>query len=161
MLKKLFLFCVLIILVASCDSKSVFAEYKSIGGYWNKNEKIEFSFQAPDTINKYNIFINLRNDEQYEFSNLFLIANIENTNNENVSDTLEYRMTEANGEWLGKGFSSLKENKLWYKKNYTFSSNGECIITIEHAMRKNGDVDGIHELSGIKDIGIKIEKISK
>lgn len=161
MLKKLILFFVIIILVSSCDSNDVFTEYKSIGSSWDKNEKIEFLFQIPDSINKYNIFINLRNDESYKFSNLFLIVNMEAPNNENVSDTLEYRMAEVNGEWLGKGSLSLKESKLWYKENYIFSTKGECIITIEHAMRKNGEIEGIYKLEGIKDIGIKVEKFSK
>ncbi len=161
MLKKLVLLFMFIIFIVSCNSNTVFSEYKNIGNSWNKNEKIEFLFQTPDTINRYNIFINLRNDELYSFSNLFLIANIENSNNETVSDTLEYRMAEANGKWLGEGFSSLKESKLWYKKNYRFPSNGECKITIEHAMRKNGAVEGIYKLNGIRDVGIKIEKISK
>ena len=150
-----------LIIFVSCDSNSVFTEYKNISGNWNKNEKIEFLFQTPDSINNYNIFLNLRNDERYKYSNLFLIVNIDISDNETVSDTLEYRMTEMNGEWLGKGFSSLKENKLWYKENYIFPTNGDCTITVEHAMRKNGDVEGINELEGITDVGITIEKISK
>ncbi|ETN94140.1 gliding motility-associated lipoprotein GldH [Zhouia amylolytica AD3] len=70
-------------------------------------------------------------------------------------------MAEPNGEWLGKGFSSLKESKLWYKENVVFPRNGEYKITVEQAMRKVGSVEGIQELDGITDIGIKIEKANK
>ena len=161
MLKKL-AFILGIIIFISCNSNSgnVFAEYKNIGSGWEKNEKIEFVFQAPDSVSTYNIFLNLRNDETYPFSNLFLIVNISLPNNETVSDTLEYRMAEPDGEWLGEGFS-LKENKLWYKENVTFPTKGECKLTVEHAMRKNSSIEGIQVLKGITDVGIEIEKTDK
>lgn len=161
MLKKL-TFILGIIIFISCNSNSgnVFTEYKNIGKGWEKNEKVEFLFQAPDTVNVYNIFLNLRNDESYPFSNLFLIVNLSLPNNETVSDTLEYRMAEPDGEWLGEGFS-LKENKLWYKENVTFPTEGECKLTVEHAMRKNSNIEGIQVLNGITDVGVEIEKTDK
>lgn len=159
MLRKL-IFILGIIIFISCDSGNVFAEYKNIGNGWEKNEKVEFLFQVPDSVNAYNIFLNLRNDERYPFSNLFLIVNMSLPNNETVSDTLEYRMAEPDGKWLGEGFS-LKENKLWYKEGVTFPSKGECKLTVEHAMRKNSSVEGIEVLNGITDVGIEIEKTDK
>ena len=142
----------------SCDSKSIFSEYQTINNGWKKNESIDFSFSAPDTISKYHLFIQVRNDEKYGFSNLFLITHMNFPNGDVVSDTLEYEMAKPNGEWLGTGFSSVKESKLWYKENVIFPNSGEYNIQIEHAMRINGSVDGINSLSGIKDVGIKIEK---
>ncbi|UOB15948.1 gliding motility lipoprotein GldH [Abyssalbus ytuae] len=146
----------LVVLFFSCNSNTFFAEYHNIENGWHKNNKIDFSFKTPDTINKYDIFIHLRNNEKYPFSNIFLIANMSLPNNEIISDTLEYKMAEANGNWLGEGFS-LKESKLWYKENVTFPAEGECKLTIEHAMRKNGEIAGLEVLQGITDVGITIE----
>jgi hypothetical protein len=61
---------------------------------------------------------------------------------------------------LGTGFTDVKENKLWYKgydKPFIFDETGEYIINIQHAMRQNGQVDGIDNLEGITDIGFRIE----
>ena len=159
MFKKSF-FLLYIILFISCDSKSIFSEYKSVSNDWKKNEKVDFSFSAPDTTNTYNMFINLRNDKTYEFSNLFLIVRMSFPDGKIISDTIEYEMAKPNGEWLGKGFTSLKESKLWYKENITFPNSGIYNIQIEHAMRINGKVDGIESLRGIKDVGVKIENTS-
>ena len=55
-------------------------------------------------------------------------------------------MAEPNGELLGTGFSDIKENKLWYKgiKRHLVLKNQENIsVNIQHAMRKNGDVNGV------------------
>ncbi|MCQ0112351.1 gliding motility-associated lipoprotein GldH [Zhouia amylolytica] len=154
-------YCLVLFIMFSCDSKSIYSEYKSISNSWGKDEKITFQFKAPDSVQPYNIFVNLRNNEEYKYSNLFLIVNLDFPDNETITDTLEYMMAEPNGEWLGKGFSSLKESKLWYKENVVFPRNGEYKITVEQAMRKVGSVEGIQELDGITDIGIKIEKANK
>jgi len=146
MLKKSFFLWSAILLIA-CDSKSVFSEYTSVSSNWNKDEKVTFNFSAPDTINKYNMFINVRNDKTFAFSNLFLIVHMNFPDGKVISDTLEYEMAEPNGQWLGKGLTALKESKLWYKENVTFPNSGDYNIQIEHAMRING-------------IGIKIENTS-
>ncbi|NAS31692.1 gliding motility lipoprotein GldH [Flavobacteriaceae bacterium R38] len=160
MFKKSFFLLSSIILFISCDSKGVFSEYKSVANDWKKNEKIEFSFPAPDTTKAYNMFINVRNDKTYEFSNLFLIVHMNFPDGKIISDTIEYEMAKPNGEWLGKGFTSLKESKLWYKENVTFPNSGTYNVQIEHAMRINGRVEGIESLKGIKDVGVKLENAS-
>ncbi len=52
-------------------------------------------------------------------------------------------MAKPNGEFLGTGFSDIKENKLWYKENVVFKEKGEYQFNIQHAMRENGKVNGV------------------
>jgi gliding motility-associated lipoprotein GldH len=71
-------------------------------------------------------------------------------------------MADPNGKLLGTGFTDVKENKLWYKgfvKPFIFNESGEYKIKIQHAMRQNGQVNGIENLEGITDIGFRIEKL--
>jgi len=75
-----------------------------------------------------------------------------------VTDTLEYRMANPDGSWLGNGIGSVKESKLWYKQNFTFTEQGSYRIRISHALRNNGEVDGVTNLEGITDVGYSIEK---
>ena len=154
-----FLFFILVIVfVYSCSKTLQVAEYTAIpGSNWNKDNTVEFTFTAPDTLNNHNMFILLRNDENYPYSNLFLITELGFPNRETIRDTLEYEMATPGGQWLGKGFGSIKENKLWYKENIVFPVNGVYTLQISHAMRKNGNVNGIADLPGITDIGFEIE----
>lgn len=156
-----YLFFFLTLLLVSCDSNSFYASYKPINESWKENQQIKFNFKAPDTINKYNLFLLVRNDEKYAFSNLYLIVNMNFPNGDIVTDTLQYAMAKPDGTWLGKGLTSLKESKLWYKENIVFPAKGDYKIQIEHAMRINGKVDGIKALKGIKDIGFKVETTIK
>lgn len=141
----------------SCDDTRVFDEYKTVSSSWEKEEKVIFNLPELDSIESYNLFINVRNTNDYKFSNLFLISEMEFPNGKIVTDTLEYEMAKPNGEWLGVGFSDVKENKLWYKENVSFTENGVYKVTLQHAMRKNGETFGINELEGITDIGFRIE----
>lgn len=142
----------------ACDSKQVYDEYKTIPHPWKRGDLMIFPFKAPDTTNSYNLFLNIRNNNEYEFSNLFLIVSVESSNNYKTIDTLEYEMTTPRGEWLGTGFSEIKENKLWLKEQFRFTENGNYNLTIEHAIRKNGNTRGIAELKGISEVGFRIEK---
>ena len=152
----------LLALLGACNSNIVETKYKATkNGVWNKDETINFSFNAPDTISRYNVFINLRNDNTFPYSNLFLISELSFPNGTVIKDTLEYQMAKPNGEWLGKGNGSVKENKLWLKENIVFPENGVYTLQISQAMRKNGNVNGIVNLEGITDVGYQIEKIKE
>lgn len=144
-------------LLTSCDGNRVFDEYVSVGTSWDKDTALTFKFQQPDSINKYNLFMNVRNTNEYQFRNLFLIVNMNFPNGNVVSDTLEYDMAAPNGEWLGTGIG-VKESKLWYKPNVRFPYEGTYEVTIRQAMRKINEPKGIQSLKGISEVGFRIEK---
>ncbi|OMP32159.1 gliding motility lipoprotein GldH [Mangrovimonas sp. DI 80] len=148
------------ILYLSCDSNQVYDEYQTVPNKWHKDAVISFKVTPPDSLNNYNLFVNLRNTSDYKYSNLFLIVGMEYPNGKITKDTLEYAMAKPNGEFLGTGFSDVKENKLWYKgyeSPFVFDESGEYTINIQQAMRENGHLEGVEELEGITDIGFRIE----
>ncbi len=160
MFKKLFFILFLLVFASSCnDGKTVYSEYRPTeNGSWSKDNTMEFSFSDMDTINAHNLYINIRNDNMFPYSNLFLIAELNYPNGETVKDTLGYEMALPDGQWMGKGYGSIKENKLWYKENIVFPISGVYTVQLSHAMRKNGNVDGVMDLMGIIDVGFQIEK---
>jgi len=161
MLKSSSLFLVtLVMALVSCDDNRVFDEYKSVSGAWDKEDVMRFKVTAPDTTNTYNLFVNLRNNDNYKYSNLYLIVELDYPNGKTVKDTLSYKMANPDGTFLGTGFTDVKENKLWYKgydRPFTFEESGEYVVNIEQAMRKNGSIKGIEQLEGITDVGFRIE----
>jgi gliding motility-associated lipoprotein GldH len=89
---------------------------------------------------------------------LFLIVSLNQPNGKVVVDTLEYQMANPDGTLLGTGFSDVKESKLWYKENYSFEKPGKYTLEVEHAVRQTGKVQGVKDLTGITDLGFRIEK---
>ncbi len=156
---KWFFVPVFILGLISCNDNLVFSDYKAMeNGKWNMDSPVDFQFTELDTAMAHNMFINIRNDNSYQFSNLFLITELEHPDGNTFRDTLEYKMAEPSGEWLGKGFGSVKENKLWFQEKVVFPDSGVYRVSISHAMRKNGNVEGVHLLEGIIDVGLEIEK---
>ena len=93
----------MLIFLVSCDTKSVFDEYKSLPNQWNKDNIISFQLEAPDSTNTYNLYVNIRNNNDYKFSNLYLITGLEYPNGKTLVDTLEYKMAAPDGTLLGEG----------------------------------------------------------
>lgn len=142
----------------SCDSKQVYDEYKSIPNAWAKDSVVKFEIKNIDSLQTYNLFFNVRNNSDYKYNNLFLISKMQFPNGKQITDTLEYEMAYPNGDFMGTGAGEVKENKLWYKENVRFLEDGAYTVTLEQAMRENGEVEGIKNLEGILEIGFRVEK---
>ncbi|MDR7211267.1 gliding motility lipoprotein GldH [Flavobacterium piscis] len=144
------------ILLFSCDKKRVFDEYKSVGSAWHKDSIVTFDIPVLDSTKRYDLFVNLRNNNNYPFNNLFLIVAIEMPNGFTKVDTLEYQMANPDGTLLGNGFSDIKESKLYLKEGVKF--RGKYKVHIKQAVRESGKIPGVQELEGITDVGFRIEQ---
>lgn len=146
----------------SCDSNRVYDDYQfAVDNTWMRENIVKFDVAITDTISKNNLFINIRNNKNYEFSNLFLIAKMDFPDGFRIIDTLEYEMTDKTGKFLGSGYTDIKQNKLFYKENVRFTKKGNYTFQVEQAMRKNGSIQGLDSLKGIIDIGFRIEKLAE
>lgn len=156
-IKNSALLLLVVILFYSCDKKRVFDEYKSVGSAWNKDSIVTFNLPKLDSTKQYNLFINLRDNNNYPFNNLFLIVSMEKPNGFTKIDTLEYQMANPDGSLMGDGFLDIKESKLFYKDRIKL--NGISKVHIKQAVRENGKIPGVKALEGITDVGFRIEKI--
>jgi len=158
---KLILAFIILTYTLSCTNNTIYNQYQAIeNSEWHKDSIINFKINSTDTISKNNLYVTLRNNKDYEFSNLFLIVGIKFPNNYQIVDTLEYEMTTPEGRFLGNGMTDVKENKLEYKTNVTFSLMGDYDISVQQAMRSTRDIDGLNALNGITDVGLQIEKLN-
>ncbi len=153
---NIFLAAVLAVLLASCDKERVFDEYKSVGSAWHKDTIATFDLPQVDTTKAYNLFVNVRSNDAYPYSNLFLIVQMDHPGRLSKVDTLEYVMADEEGRLLGDGFSDIKESKLFYKEKVRFKK-GQYKVHIKHAVRETGKVQGVPELKGISEVGFRIE----
>ena len=156
-IKNSILFILVLLLVISCDKKRVFDQYKSVGNAWHKDSTVTFELPKLDPKKSFNLYVNVRDNDEYPFNNLFLIVSLEQPNRQVKVDTLEYEMTNPDGTLLGDGFSDIKENKLFYKGKQNFTQKGIYKIHIKQATRQTGKIEGVTALTGISDVGFRIE----
>ena len=157
-LKSSFLFVIVAILFISCDKKRVFDEYKPVGKSWDKDSIVTFNLPELDSTKQYNLFLNIRDNSNYPYNNLFLIVSLVAPNGLTTVDTLEYLMADNEGNLLGEGFTDVKTSKLVYKERMKFKA-GKNILHVKQAVRETGKVNGVEKLEGITDVGFRIEKI--
>jgi gliding motility-associated lipoprotein GldH len=158
-MRSIFLTLLIVLAFIACDNKTVVSETRTLSGNWGQQDVIEFTIPQLDSLKKYNMFLHLRNTNDYPFNNIFIIASINFPHGKVVTDTLEYRMAEPDGMWLGAGIGNIKESKLWFKENISFFESGNYTLSVSQAVRNNGDVGGVSQLSGITEVGYSIEEI--
>ena len=123
--------------------------------FWDTNLKIK-NFKTES----YKTHVNLRINNEYNFSNIFLIVSLRDTTNVLSRDTLQFRLADKSGKLLGKKRINLVENSLLHKEKVSLEDNKKYFVTIEHAMRVINKIGGLEYLDGIVDVGYKVEKIN-
>lgn len=143
----------------SCGETPYYSSYKDTPKGWEYSPAISFEIEQlpPDPLN---LYIHLRNNETYAYANIFLIGSIYQGDSLYQRDTLEYAMAAPSGEYLGTGYGSVKESKLWWKSAWTApSTSSSYSVEIQQVMRDNGVEQGLPTLEGIVAVGFSIEKL--
>ncbi len=141
----------------SCGESPLFSAYVDTPQGWNHSPEVSFQMDELPSA-PLNLFIHLRNNESYGYSNIFLIGSIYRGDSLYQRDTLEYAMAAPSGEYLGTGYGSVKESKLWWKSAWTApQSESPYRVSIQQVMRENSQEEGIDVLAGIVAVGLSIE----
>lgn len=143
---------VLLISLVSCDSAQVFEKSKPIGKEWRKDSLARFEVPINDTLSIHSVYVTLRNDSSYPFSNVYLFVTTVAPSGAYVCDTMECILADDSGRWLGKGFAKYWDSRFAMRKNVKFPEKGIYNFTIQQGMRQE-------ELPGIHDVGIRVERV--
>lgn len=139
--------------VVACQQNLVFEQYQTIQEKsWEKDSVLVFTIPVEDTLQNHNFYVNIRNDVNYAYSNLWLFITIEQPDGKTISDKFEIALADPSGKWLGEGFGGLKTREAVYRRNVFFPISGDYKVSIQQGMREN-------RLKGISDVGIRIEKV--
>lgn len=139
------------IMATSCDSKRFYEKNDAIeNDTWSlKNAKVH-QFEISDSMQWYNMYVNIRNTADYNYRNLFLFVTTTFPKGQIAKDTLECVLANNQGDWLGKGNGKYKDCRIVFKPKFRFSQQGNYSIKIEHGMRDQ-------DVFGISEVGIRLE----
>lgn len=145
--------CVLLITIFACSNGGVFGEYKTIPrAMWNRDSLLVFQIPISDTLQNHDLYIDVRNDIDYKYSNLWLFIEImQPGDTKAVIDTFEITLADPTGKWLGHGFGGVKTIETLFRQNVYFPVSGNYKIQIKQGMRGKN-------LEGITEIGFRVEK---
>lgn len=142
-----------ILIFASCVNDDVYLKYVTINpNGWSEDSLCVFDVPIADSMANYNIYINVRNKNNYPYQNLWLYINRTAPDSTVTSDTIEFYLADQRGKWLGTGIGSILEMPVLYQQYAKLKQRGTYKFEIIHGMR-----DSI--LVGINDIGLQIEEV--
>ncbi|HUH35499.1 MAG TPA: gliding motility lipoprotein GldH [Moheibacter sp.] len=133
-----------------CDSPHFYQEQRSTNNDWNENTALTFEFEVKDTLSVYDFYLLSRNNNDFQYSNLYLLTEMKTPVGTVFADTLQYYLAYQDGEWIGTG-NSLKELYLLYREGIALKDTGTYTLSVRHGMREQN-------LVGIEDISLIIDK---
>ena len=137
--------------LAACDNSVIYDGYVSIAKEgWDKDTLAIFRADVEDTVGVYDVWIQVRNDNDYQFSNLWLFVDVVSPDGVSRRDTVECILARPDGSWIGGGWGSLYSERCRYISSVRFSRPGPYTFRITQGMRADN-------LKGIHDIGLLIE----
>jgi len=152
LLNKVFVFLLMIVLLPSCGSRDVFNQYKTFtDGNWHSDSIAEFVAEIKDTSLNYNVFLNIRHNQDYPYQNFWLFVECAGADGLVRRDTIAVEVADVYGKWRGKGSASLFQLAVPLSFNRKYDEPGTYEYSLRHAMRDT-------VLNGIKNIRIRIEK---
>lgn len=142
----------MVLTLAGCNQGVLFVENQPVPkAVWDQDRFFKFDVQVADTKQLYNIYLQVRNDGRYAFSNVWLFIMTSSPTGAHMRDTVECVLANEEGRWLGKGSGGRYSLEIPYRYQVRFPYSGVYSFEIQHGMR-------IKELPHLTDIGLRIQK---
>ena len=138
--------------MTACGPDAVFAGSKAIdsGAGWASEDAAEFDWQVLDTLARHDFFIDLRHNQDFPFTNLYLFVDFTFPNGLSRRDTISCELADERGQWFGSGFGNLIEHRIGFRQGTGFPLQGDYAVKIAHGMRMD-------PLPGMLDVGFRLE----
>ena len=153
-IKNSLFFLLFILCVGSCSSP-YFLEFTEFSEGWKNTETVEFNFKGD--LNSKNMSLVFRHNNDYNYANIFLIAQLSSAQSLIQTDTLEFLLSRPSGQWLGDQKLTLIEHKLAYKQSIILAKDSLYSLKVRTSMRLNDLISPIANLEGVLGLGLLIE----
>ena len=133
-------------LLASCDGTVYYSEYADIDeGGWKVCDSACFNVQVDDTTHLFDLLVEVRNNVDYPWSNLFLFVNTTFPDGSISCDTMELPLANPAGVWLGKHTGRYVDSRYRLRgQPVRFPMMGKYHFAIAHGMRDEAVKDIAH-----------------
>ncbi len=149
---SIFMFLCVCLLFTSCQEQALYDVHTPLENKgWSYNFKPNYLVTIRDTSLHYDVSLNLRHNDQYKYSNLFVVFTLEDVDLKRTVTNHEFKLAEADGRWLGSGSGFIYSYTFPIVQKIKFDKPGIYLMQLEQNMRDE-------PLMHIEDIGIRVEK---
>lgn len=145
------MFLLAMVVFQACGNAPIFEENKEIPNYnWDYKSPVSFEVNITDTTKYCNMYINLRINGDYKYSNIFMWVSKTMPDKSIERERVEFTLANDRGKWEGDGLGDIYTYQLQYKPRVKFKQSGIYTFTLEQNMR-----DEI--LANVLNAGIRVE----
>ena len=140
------------LLIVSCTTIDLYEKTVPVPGHaWNNSFRPTFDFTIKDTTSLYQLFLVLRHNEKYNYSNIYVNIYVQGPGQDTLQK-IQQNIDLANNEkgWLATGFDDIYEQRRPLGRRQALKA-GQYKFTIEQIMRED-------PLENILDVGLRLEK---
>lgn len=146
-------FFVVFALLSACGEGEIYYRFYPINNArWERPTSVDFFLDSlaatPDK--RYDISLEIVNSNHYPYQNLWLYVQQNLTDTLFVTDTIQVKLTDAYGKWLGKGSAGLYQLSVPYKTRIPIDSTRAYLIRVRHGMKDNS-------VKGIEKVGVLVK----
>lgn len=137
----------------SCEPSPYYEQYLPVSNLgWHKDSAATFAVDIKEANVPYAIIFNLRANDDYPYSNLYLFREITSEAGVEYTDTAMLTLADSYGRWLGQGIGELKTYSRPYRAQpLSFRQPGIYNFTFTQAMRTT-------QLAGVEAVGLTLYK---
>lgn len=145
----------LLLFLASCSNDAMFDVFAPINDGWHQDSIVQFTVPVKDTSANYAILVKLRHDANYNYENIYLFRTISSAEGIEYQDTVDLKMADDRGKWLGEGVGEIKTMAWAYGRGaLRFNNVGKYTFSLQHGMRDT-------VLNGVINVGLTIKEINE
>jgi len=143
---------VIIFFLTGCNTIDVYEKTTPIPRHeWSSRNRLNFSFNATDSLAYYNVYLVLRHTESYHFNNIWINFTAVFPNKQEHTQRLPLPLANTNG-WLGTAMDDIVEQRVLLFSHPTKLAKGDYTFSIQQVMRED-------PLQNILNAGIRVEKV--
>jgi len=152
---KYCLYILILCTLYSCQSDVVFEKNIPINTYnWEVTDTLKFEVDVEDTSSKYDLSLNVRHRDIYDFMNLYVKIITILPNGEKKNEVVSLPLCDDGGKWLGKCSGDICFSRIILMRKIIFPQKGNYQFLINQEMRQEN-------LKNILDLGLRLEKSKK
>jgi gliding motility-associated lipoprotein GldH len=147
-----FILSFLILCICACTTVDLYEKSVTIPGHaWKRSFRPSFEFTIKDTASLYEVFLVLRHNEKYNYSNIYVNIYIQAPGRDSLVKIRRDLLLATNEKgWLGTGMDDIYEHRIKLTEPEPFKA-GTYTFSLEQIMRED-------PLKNVLNAGIRVEK---
>lgn len=118
---------------------------------WDVQDTLVYAIDIQDTAQRYDISVNIRHRDIYDFTNLYINVVTQMPNGQVKQEVISLPLADDAGHWYGSCTGDICFQRVYIMKKAVFSTPGTYTFRINQEMRTE-------ELEDVFDMGLRIEK---